>query len=332
VVFDDPDKGLIALIGRVTSVDALRQCGQLMIRRLFTRKNDQLDVARFTKELEDIVPASAAAGDLQKIKSEVIRMLQRIKAIRVAKAREYLEKKAKDKEANRRSAGSKAADTYKVLNHPKLVPIAVVGLLALIALLVAFVYFTAFHDSSTNLTAERERENAIAAADAEQQRLASDQDKQKLQQEKREQAEKQKTLEAKRKRDRIMPAAIVMPGVYIQQEVKGVSRNAKLVMPIFILDDRKNLSQICEMRPKIIDTINITLSKSITATEQGGGANFDKIAATIRRQVNDYLQNDTVVNVRLVTDGKTRDMATAGDRCTLASERYFDYIYPPSTK
>jgi hypothetical protein len=333
IVFDDPDKGLIALIGRVTSADALEQCGQLIIRRLFTRKNDQLDVARFNRELDDILNSASANGDISVIKAEVVMMLQRIKAIRVAKARAYVDDKARKQKANRRSSGSKAANTYRFINNRKLVAGAVIGSVVVATLLVSFIYWAAVYtpsdtpeiaDAGKNPTTEAQ----IAQERREKAELAAKTEKA----EARKQAELQKAEEEKQRQQKIMPAAIVLPGVIIQREINGVMRNLNPIMPIFVLNQRENLSDLCLVRPKLIDIVNVSLSNRISSTATGKTIDYAKTAVTIRDEVNDLLRSDILKDVKLVTDGKSSHMATAGDRCTLATDRYFDYLYPPETK
>jgi len=67
----------------VTFIDAIHKCGQVITKRLFTRKNDELDVARFNKKRDDIVSYASSIGDISDVKAEVVLMLERIKVERV---------------------------------------------------------------------------------------------------------------------------------------------------------------------------------------------------------------------------------------------------------
>lgn len=334
IVFDDPDVGLIALIGRVTSTDALQACGLLMIRRLFTRKNDELDVARFTNELNETISYAGAVGDIEAIKAEVIVMLRRIKDIRVAKARVYLEEKTKKNVANRRSSGSTAANTYKLVNSSRLTLVALVAGLLMATGVIGSAYWYLVASAPEDLVSDREKqavvEHAERAREREKQRAADGLKTQKASETKKQEA--QIALEKKQQAERIMPPAIVFPGVYVHQKTAGQNKNTRPIMPIFVLENKKQLSQLCETRPKIIDIINISLNRTLAPGAKADAANYVRIAESVRLQVNTALRSELVMKVLLVSDGKLSDMGTAGDRCTFASERYFDYIYPQHSK
>ncbi len=331
-VFDDPDSGLIALINRVQTTDALQKCGNLIIKTLFKRKNDELDVARFTKELNDIISYAGAIGDIEAIKAEVVVMLQTIKAIRVAKARVYLEEKEKGASANRRSSGATAANTYRFLKSRKFTGIAISGVFVLLILIGGLLYWHHEANAPIDVAAQREQSFEEAKAAREAAGKAAAELKKQKEEAALEKIKAQKALEEKRKAEKIMPPAVVFPGIFIQQNVKGNTRASKPILPIFILEDKGQLSRICQTRPKIVDILNLALSKNVTAVTPHDTIDFVKIAERVRREVNFTLRRSVVTKVLLVSDGNWRDMGTAGDRCTFASDRYFDYIYPPKVK
>ena len=53
-VFEDPEHGLVTLIQDAQSQEALRACTLIVIQQLFTRKNDQLEIARLKNQLDEI--------------------------------------------------------------------------------------------------------------------------------------------------------------------------------------------------------------------------------------------------------------------------------------
>lgn len=334
VVFDDPDKGLIALINRVNTADGLRQCGQIMIKRLFTRKNDQLSVTRFTQELDDIISYAGAIGDLSEIKSEVVMMLQRIKAIRVAKARIYLEEKAFTNAENRRSSKEDMEIKEKVEKKSDFTPYILVGGIILITVIVAFIYWVTVFNPTNNETAQNEQTETPAELAAREKTNKKRQQDAAIQQEvDRKLAAIGKPRAEKKIDKKIMPPALVLPGIHVQPPGESTkNRKAYLVMPILVLADRQNMSDVCLERPKLVDIVNISLSKSITALSEGATINYGKIANSVRQQINQHMKQNFVIDVKLVSDGKTRDMTSAGERCKFATDRYLDYIYPPKTK
>lgn len=200
-------------------------------------------------------------------------------------------------------------------------------------MLVSFIYWVAFYTpSDTPEIADTGKHPATQAQIAQELREKAELAAKTEKAEARKQAELQKAEEENRLQQKIMPAAIVLPGVFIQREINGVMRNLKPIMPIFVLNQRENLSKLCLVRPKLIDIVNVSLSNSVSSTATGESIDYAKTAATIRNRVNDLLRSDILKDVKLVTDGKSSHMATAGDRCTLATDRYFDYLYSPKTK
>lgn len=85
-VFEDPDEGLIPMIGRAQTATALRQCTVLVIKQLHMRKNDPAIVANFIAQLDAMVPDDTPPGRLPKIRKAIAGVLRQIKNDRIAKA------------------------------------------------------------------------------------------------------------------------------------------------------------------------------------------------------------------------------------------------------
>ena len=60
-VFEDPDQGLVSVIRTAQTADNLRACMMIVIRQLFTRDDDALQVAQLTRQLDDLLAQSAGA-------------------------------------------------------------------------------------------------------------------------------------------------------------------------------------------------------------------------------------------------------------------------------
>ncbi|MEK9671012.1 MAG: hypothetical protein VW268_00725 [Rhodospirillaceae bacterium] len=131
-VFQEPARGLIPAIQRATNEAQIKQIMLVIIRQLFTRKNDELQVAQLTRQLDDLlagtggaVPTDAAVGMLWQIKEE-----------RQAKAAEYLAGKGEKKgKKNRRGPGGKSKVLYffnVIFKNPKYLILTAVGLLLLL--------------------------------------------------------------------------------------------------------------------------------------------------------------------------------------------------------
>ena len=54
-VFEDPDQGLISVIRTAQTSENLRACMMIVIRQLFTRDDDELQVAQLTRQLDDLL-------------------------------------------------------------------------------------------------------------------------------------------------------------------------------------------------------------------------------------------------------------------------------------
>ena len=120
-VFEGPD-GLIALVGHARSAPAIREIAIVVISQLFTRKQDQLEVARLTHQLDKLVVGAGASGDINGLSQTVISLLRQIKDERIRKAQEYLVNKKKKRSGNRRSitlSSLLSANAYRLINDPK---------------------------------------------------------------------------------------------------------------------------------------------------------------------------------------------------------------------
>jgi len=98
-VFENPDTGLLALVGQAASPAALRECAIFIIAKLYARKDDPAEVERFTKEISALIPDNMAADDLGNISAVVVALLRRIKDYRIQKAAEHETMLAAENEA-----------------------------------------------------------------------------------------------------------------------------------------------------------------------------------------------------------------------------------------
>lgn len=92
-VFEVPPSGLIPLISQAQSPAALRECTIVVIKKIYTRKDDPPEVERFTSELRMMIPDDLAEDDLPRITETVTSILRQIKEDRKQKAAEFVENK-----------------------------------------------------------------------------------------------------------------------------------------------------------------------------------------------------------------------------------------------
>ncbi|MBT5108480.1 MAG: hypothetical protein HOM25_07350 [Rhodospirillaceae bacterium] len=88
-VFEDPDNGLISVIAKAETVDALRQSSLIVIRALFTRNKDSLNRIKYTTLINITISGRKASADLGAMKAAIIRLLRQVKNERVRRAKLY---------------------------------------------------------------------------------------------------------------------------------------------------------------------------------------------------------------------------------------------------
>ncbi|MEK9722556.1 MAG: hypothetical protein VW405_03600 [Rhodospirillaceae bacterium] len=89
-VFEDPVSNLIPVIAQAQTATALRQCTMLVIEQLHTRKSDPEIVARFVAKLDAILPDTAPAQTVPKVRDAITGLLRRIKDACIATAAAHI--------------------------------------------------------------------------------------------------------------------------------------------------------------------------------------------------------------------------------------------------
>jgi len=137
-VFETPNTGLIAMLADVGNHELLFKVTGTIIRQLFTRKGDELEVERFLRELTKIVGNAEKNGDdVGETRDAVIDLLRRIKNGRVKKAAAYVaEQKRKEAlgEKQRRRAQRREADRATAVRN-RMMMMAGGGLAAVVAII-----------------------------------------------------------------------------------------------------------------------------------------------------------------------------------------------------
>lgn len=106
-VFEHPETGIIPALSAAHSKEALHKGTYVVIRQLFTRKNDEIQVANFLKELDVILGDVGGSEDLPQMRASILNLLRRIKDGRIQKAAEYVANKKKEAAAGEKSARRK---------------------------------------------------------------------------------------------------------------------------------------------------------------------------------------------------------------------------------
>ena len=95
-VFEDPQIGFIPLIAKAPTAKALRESAIVVIKQLFTRKDDPPEVEHFVGEITKMVPDNFPEDKLPLVVQAVSDILRQVKEERKRKAAEYEAEKAQE--------------------------------------------------------------------------------------------------------------------------------------------------------------------------------------------------------------------------------------------
>lgn len=123
-VFENPETGLLALVGQAASPAALRECAIFIIAKLYSRKDDPEEVASFTKEITALIPDDLATDNLSDIIAVVVIMLRRIKEYRTQKATDHEDMLAAAEKDGAKDAPGKGGRTKRSTDRSKQDPLA----------------------------------------------------------------------------------------------------------------------------------------------------------------------------------------------------------------
>lgn len=146
-VFEDPKTGIIPALSAANNKDALHKGTVAVIRQLFTRKNDEIQVERFLKELTVIVGEVQGSEDFPKMQEAILNLLRRIKDGRVEKAAAHVanQKKeaaqdAKRKRKKKKDLARRAGEAEKQKAKTLLMIAGAGGLILVLGVLAIFLF------------------------------------------------------------------------------------------------------------------------------------------------------------------------------------------------
>tara|TARA_R110001592_G_scaffold340261_1_gene628344 strand:+ start:217 stop:1227 length:1011 start_codon:yes stop_codon:yes gene_type:complete len=312
-VFEDPDQGLITVIRTAQTSDNLRACMMIVIRQLFTRDNDELQVAQLTRQLDDLLAQSGGAVPTD----AAIAMLRQIKVQRQELAQAYLaDKKRKKRRKNRRAAGSTGTKNaiYLLFKNPKYF----IGLgLILTVLLVGVIAALVIGGAHTAEDIDHAAHSAAPQEDAEDGKDAPE----------AKPAQQDMPLpefKATKREATTAPAAIVLRHVTLPRSLGKWKRGPTHVMPFIFVRDEGDVANVCRQLPHILSTLNVELSKAFQDIDV-----FDEqVLAGVARRVgiilNARLDPPSVTGVRLAIPMDSKDYPPA--KCGLASDAFAKYL------
>lgn len=307
----ESDGGLIALIGQAHSAAALRQCAVLVINQLFTRKQDQLEVARLMQQLDKLISDAPAAGEVGTLSTTIIELLREIKRERIDKAREYLANKEQEKGTDRRTDSihnQLSGRTYGLLNNAKLTKVIVaICFLLLIAIFGTIAYLFILKSPAPTPVHEAQ---PPSPAPAETQMKAE--------------APPPKKSRKQNRSNPDMPPTIVFPRIFLPQALNATKVGTEQVLPIFILAERRDQTPLCELQPVIYDALNIQFESHLSDKTGLTDTNLAQVGSAVMRQINSRLGRSAIIRVLLVRKADYRDRPDR--KCGLASDKFLKYL------
>jgi hypothetical protein len=103
-VFEDPEKGLLTRLAKITTVSALRHSVTMVINRLHTRKDDAVLRKQHLNTLTDLIPDGTTDDALTDIKASVNAFLLDIESERILRAEAFVQSKTADKSFDHQAA------------------------------------------------------------------------------------------------------------------------------------------------------------------------------------------------------------------------------------
>lgn len=315
-VFEDPDQGLVSVIRTAQTSDNLRACMMIVIRQLFTRDDDELQVAQLTRQLDDLLAQSGGAVP----SDATIAMLRQIKTQRQEMAQAYLaDKKRKKRRKNRRSAAGSASTKnaiYLLFKNPKYF----IGLgLVLTVLLIGVIAVLLIGGTPTTENVDRTN-HAAGQEPADPQKDVADTPKTKPSQQDMPLPAFTPTV-----RDTTAaPVAIVLRHVTLPRSLGKWKRGPTHVMPFIFITDERAVSDVCRQFPYILSTLNVELSKAFQDIEVFDEQVLAGVARRVGPILNSRLEEPVITRIFLAIPMDSRDHPPA--KCALASDTFTKYL------
>lgn len=102
VLFEDLETGLIPLVTATKTPEELKQLANSIIRAVFKRKRDMSIITKVSTFLDTLVPEDADPRRFPTMQAGVKQMMRKVKDDRIKKAAEFVEKKKKQKQSNKK--------------------------------------------------------------------------------------------------------------------------------------------------------------------------------------------------------------------------------------
>jgi len=328
-VFEHEESGLIHLVNQTHDADAVRQCAQLIIRKLFTRKNDQDEVVRLNTELDRIL-AKAEGDDFEAARITVVDLLRGIKDERIRRARAFVERKKKKKLLERRKGkGARlglaiAQNVYALVNDPRLA-FATIAALAIVGIAVAALYSGLMWEWSpvegrvedrveeTTTWADDKKDDATLTKKAKPTKPSAPvkplNEPEPLKEPEPDEPKKPKT-------DKDREWVIILRPIYVAPKHKnGGKAKTYLYQPFFEIGEKKRYIRVCRKTPLLLDLVNLLLDRHHPQDRPATKNELAVLAKQVQKLADERVGKNLIRNVFIVGSDDPRYLGMKRPPC-----------------
>jgi hypothetical protein len=325
VVFEHPESGVIPLMMAANGSESLHKCAVVVIRQLFTRKNDEEQVIKFLAELERIIGAGGGETGYVETQSSVVSLLRRIKSGRIKRAAAYLEQKKNEKAGvkvksaavERREEGGSAGRAITGIFFGSTLRILVSGgvIATMMAAVVAISLMTGEPAPPVpDPLATEEPSSDGVVEDVEEVEEDDDNERPVIP----EHVNKLTGMPESRI-DEFHQYVIVLKPVVWQFNTSRTKTRSTHLLPVLGLRDDDDWADICRRLPSMMEAINISLSRNIPSDRKTTESDVYRTAEYARNLINERLGGDKLERLALMqkTD---KSMISKGSGCRLIEQ------------
>jgi len=327
-VFENPETGIIPAILMSGNKLILHKVTVEVIKQLFTRKNDEPQVEKFTRELTLILGETEGSEDLPQMKSNIVDLLRRIKDGRIEKAAAYVALKkqeaAEDAKNKRKGKSSKKKRRKGEAEQARFLVI-VAALLGgvFVIILAVFAYFFMFDSNESDWAGDHEEapvveQEQIESGEEPEQNAIPGEEMQ------------MSTMPMMRMSDLGYPLdklakddvaemglnVMVLRHFFWSGRVEGGLKRGTVLVPTLILTDSEFADSICDYSPSMIDAINLALERSTTADEVISPDTLRQAGLLAKDMLNKRLGKSWVYDLYLLYNIEGEMLQTA-EKCQL---------------
>lgn len=316
IVFEAPETGVIPLITVAPNPASLHKCAEVVIRQLFTRKNDAEQVEKFLAELERIIATGEGDSGFESSKSSVVDLLRRIKTGRIKRAEAYLEQKRKEKAEGtkgsapeRREDGASAGRQILGVFFGSLVRKLVTSgaLVLLLAGVVSLIMLTG--EPAPPETVEKGVVEDVADAPAEEQEPTDTAPETPV-------IINVLTGQPESRIEEFDDFVVVMKPLFWTFIMDNNRTRPTHLLPVLGLRDEDDWADVCRRMPSLVEAVNISLSRYIPQRRKTTDDDVRRASQYAMKLMNERLGGEKVDAFALMMNADRR-MITMGSRCRL---------------